>query len=150
LNQNYKKMKEIRTEINIKAPIEKVWKILTNFSDYPNWNPFLRWLHGNVAVGNKIAVRITPPGANGMTFKPNVLRFDKNREFRWLGHLFIPGLFDGEHIFELTDNGNGTITFVQREQFKGVFIPFFRKMLDVNTKQGFEAMNDKLKEKAEE
>ena len=143
-------MKEVRTEIAINAPAEKIWKVLTNFNDYPNWNPFLRWLQGKVQVGNKIAVRITPPGSSAMTFKPKVLRFSANKEFRWLGHLIFPGLFDGEHIFELQDNGNGTTTFIQREQFRGVLIPFFNKMLDVNTKQGFEEMNRKLKERVEQ
>lgn len=66
-----------------------------------------------------------------------------------MGHLIIPGLFDGEHIFELIDNGDGTTTFVQRELFGGILIPFFKKMLDVNTKQGFELMNKALKEQVE-
>jgi hypothetical protein len=142
-------MKEVRTEININAPAEKVWRILTSFKDYPNWNPFLRWLDGNVAVGNKIAVRIAPPGSNAMTFKPTVLEYTANKKFRWLGHLLFPGLFDGEHIFELTNNGNGTTTLVQREQFKGILVPLFNSMLEVNTREGFEAMNFKLKERAE-
>jgi len=142
-------MKEIKTDIIINAAPDKVWKVLTNFGDYPNWNPFLKWLRGNVKTNSKIEVRIEPPNANGMTFKPNVLKFDVNKSFRWLGHLYIPGLFDGEHIFELTDNGNGTTTFVQREQFRGILIPLFTKMLDVNTKQGFELMNKALKERVE-
>lgn len=28
------------TRIEINAPIEKVWEVLLNFTDYPNWNPF--------------------------------------------------------------------------------------------------------------
>jgi hypothetical protein len=143
-------MKEVSTGININAPASKVWKILTNFGDYPEWNPFLRWLHGDVSAGKKIAVRITPPGANGMTFKPTVLKFVANKEFLWLGHLLFPGLFDGEHIFELIDNGNGTTTFVQRERFSGILIPLFNKKLDVNTREGFELMNQQLKKKAEQ
>jgi hypothetical protein len=142
-------MKEIRTEIVINAPADKVWKALTDFDSYPSWNPFVKYVKGNVAVKSKIETKIEPPGKNPMTFKPTVLKFDQNKELRWLGHLIIPGLFDGEHIFELTDNGNGTITFVQREQFRGVLIPLFRKMLDVNTKQGFEQMNMALKERVE-
>jgi hypothetical protein len=141
--------KEIRSEIIINATPDKVWKVLTDFSAYPGWNPFLKWLKGSVAIKNKIEVRIEPPGASGMTFKPRVLKFDTNKEFRWLGHLIIPGLFDGEHIFELTDNEDGTTTFVQRERFKGILIPLFKKMLDVNTKQGFELMNKALKELVE-
>ncbi len=142
-------MKEIRTEITINAPADKVWKALTDFDSYPSWNPFVKYVKGNVAVKGKIETKIEPPGKSAMTFKPTVLKFDQNKELRWLGHLIIPGLFDGEHIFELKDNGNGTTSFVQREQFRGILIPLFTKMLDVNTKQGFEAMNMALKERVE-
>ena len=35
-------MKEIHTEIEINAPAEKIWKVLTDFAAYPEWNPFVR------------------------------------------------------------------------------------------------------------
>lgn len=141
--------KEIKTEIIIHATPEKIWSILTNFSDYPNWNPFIKSIQGEVKTGNRITARIEPPDAQGMTFKPKVLSFEKNKKFSWLGHLLFKGLFDGEHTFELFDNGNGTTTFVQSEKFGGILVPLFKKMLDNNTKSGFEAMNSKLKELAE-
>lgn len=142
-------MKEIKTEVIINATADKVWDVLTNFDDYPYWNPFLKCLKGKAILGNKIRVRIAPPNSNAMTFMPKVLKYEKNKEFRWLGHLFTPGLFDGEHIFELTDNGDGTTTFVQREQFNGILVPLFKKMLDVSTPQGFEQMNKALKDRVE-
>ena len=141
--------KEIKTEILINASPEKVWAILTDFQNYPNWNPFIKSITGNVAVGNKIVARLEPPEVSGMTFKPKVLQFDKNKKFRWLGNLLFPGLFDGEHQFELIDNGNGTTTFIQSEKFNGILVPLFKKMLDVNTKNGFVLMNEKLKELSE-
>lgn len=141
--------KTIQTEISISATPEKVWAVLTDFNAFPKWNPFIKSLTGDVKTGNKIEVRIEPPGAKGMTFKPKVLAFEKNRRFHWQGHLFFPGLFDGRHRFELVDNGNGTTTFIHAEDFKGILIPMLRKMLDVNTRNGFEAMNAALKAEAE-
>lgn len=142
--------KEIKTEILINATPDKVWAILTDFDNYPNWNPFIKSVKGQVAVGNKITARMEPPGANGMTFVPKVLVFETNKEFRWLGHLLFPGLFDGEHKFELIDNKNGTTTFRQSERFRGILVPLFQKMLDINTTNGFIQMNKKLKELAEQ
>jgi hypothetical protein len=141
--------KEIKTEILINATPEKVWTILTNFDNYPNWNPFIKSIKGEVKVGKKITVRIEPPNAKGMTFKPRVLVFIANKELRWLGHLLFAGLFDGEHKFELVDNGNGTTTFIQSEKFKGILEPLFKKTININTKNGFALMNEKLKERAE-
>ena len=63
---------EIKTEIIINATPEKVWKILTNFRAYPNWNPFIKSIEGQVTIGEKIIARIEPPEAKGMTFKPKI------------------------------------------------------------------------------
>ena len=142
--------KEIKTEILINATSDKVWTVFTNFDNYLKWNPFIKSIIGQVLVGNVIIVQLEPPGAKGMTFKPKVLTFEPNKELRWLGHLLFPGLFDGEHKFELIDNGDGTTTFRQSERFKGILVPLFKKMLDENTMNGFNLMNQKLKELAEQ
>lgn len=142
--------KEIKTQIVIKASPERVWAVLTNFEKYADWNPFIKSIKGNIKVGSKIIARLEPPNAKGMTFKPKVLAFDSQKEFRWLGHLLFPGLFDGEHKFELVDNQNGTTTFIQSEKFKGILVPLFKKMLDTNTVNGFNLMNQKLKELSEQ
>ncbi|MBP6663897.1 MAG: SRPBCC domain-containing protein [Chitinophagales bacterium] len=141
---------EIKTDILINATPSKVWAILTNFDNYPNWNPFIKSITGQVAVGNKITAQIQPPNSSKMTFTPKVLAFETNKEFRWLGHLLFAGLFDGEHKFELIDNQNGTTTFIQTESFKGILVPLFKKTLNTNTTNGFNLMNQKLKELAEQ
>ena len=40
--------------------------------------------------------------------------------------------------------------FVQREIFSGLLVPLFAKDLNTKTKQGFEAMNQALKQLAEQ
>jgi hypothetical protein len=141
--------KEIKTQIIIQASPEKVWSILTDFKNYPEWNPFIRSIDGNTLAGSKIHVFIAPPEKKGMALRPKILVFHKQREFRWKGKLWTGGLFDGEHLFELIDNGNGSTTFIQSEKFSGVLIPLFAKMIDVNTLNGFNLMNEKLKERVE-
>lgn len=141
--------KEIKTEITIQATPERVWEVLTAFEKYSSWNPFIKSLEGEVKVGEKIVVRLEPPGAKGMTFKPKVLTFDQNKELKWIGHLIFPGIFDGEHRFELIDNENGTTTFIQAEKFRGILVRMLSKMLDGSTLNGFRAMNEQLKAEAE-
>ena len=138
--------KEIKTEIQINAKPEKIWILFTSFDNYSNWNPFIKLVNGEVIVGNKITVKIEPPEEKRMTFKPKVLTYETNKEVSWIGRLIFPGLFDGKHKFELIDNGDGTTTFKQSENFKGILV----WMVNIeNTKKGFQAMNEKLKELAE-
>ena len=141
--------KEIKTEIEINSNPAKIWKLLMDFEKYPEWNPFIKSIKGQAVEGAKIVVKMEPPDAKGMTFKPIILRINPEKEFRWLGHLFIKGLFDGEHIFELIVKQDGITTFIQREIFKGILVPLFKNMLDNNTRKGFELMNQQLKIESE-
>src|SRR5437870_9772589 len=83
-----------------------------------------------------------------MRFRPTVRVAVRNREFRWLGRLVIPGLFDGEHIFELTPLGSQSTRFVQRERFRGLFLPFLARRLEMDVRRGFEEMNRALRGRA--
>ena len=136
--------KELKTSIQIQSTPEKVWKILTDFENYPNWNPFIKSIQGNVTPGSYINIQ-----AGNMRFKPKVLAFNPNKELCWLGKLWFTGLFDGEHAFIIQDNQDGSITFRHEEKFKGILVGLFRKKLDTEIKEAFEQMNQKLKELAE-
>jgi hypothetical protein len=142
-------MKELHSEIEIGAPAERVWRLLTDFASYPEWNPFIRSISGQPTTGERLEVRIEPPGGRGMTFKPKVLNAEDNRELRWLGHLLVPGLFDGEHSFAIQMLDEHRVRFVQREAFRGLLVPLFARSLGNNTQRGFEQMNRALKERAE-
>ena len=142
-------MKEIDTEIEIDAAAERVWRVLTDFAAYPEWNPFIRRGEGEVKVGARLHVFIQPSGGRGMSFRPKVLVAHPGRELRWLGHLWVPGLFDGEHSFLIEPLGEGRVRFIQRERFGGLLLPLLWKMLDGETRRGFEEMNRALKLRCE-
>ncbi|MBE0691059.1 MAG: SRPBCC domain-containing protein [Anaerolineae bacterium] len=142
-------MHELETQIEIAAPVERVWSLLIDFASHSRWNPFIRYIEGTLEVGQPLKVFIQPPGSNGMRFRPTVLAVEPNRELRWKGKLILPGLFDGEHSFRLESKPGGTLLFRQGEKFSGILVPLFRRSLDGATKQGFVAMNEALKREAE-
>ena len=142
-------MKELRSEIEIEASAERVWRVLTDFDAYPEWNPFIRRVSGRPEVEERLVVRMRPSGTRGMTFRPTVMKVEPNRELRWLGHLLLPGIFDGQHIFEIEELERDRVRFVQREVFKGLLVPLLARSLDRDTQRGFEEMNRALKEKLE-
>ncbi|GLR18213.1 SRPBCC domain-containing protein [Portibacter lacus] len=135
----------LRTEIKINAAPSKVWAELTNTESYPSWNPFIKWIKGDLAEGNRISAMI-----GNMKFKPMILKCEKNRELRWIGRLLMPGVFDGEHRFEIIDQGDGSCTLKHSEKFKGILVGMFKKKLDTETLDGFKAMNEALKLRCEE
>ena len=139
----------LQTEIDIAATPDHVWSILTDFSAYPDWNPFIRSIHGAPEQGARLVIRIQPSGAKGMTFRPTVLAATPDYELCWLGRLLVPGLFDGEHRFTIQPIDRGKVRFRQSELFRGILVPMFRDSLDRDTKRGFIEMNLALKARAE-
>ena len=126
-----------------------MWAVISDFAAYPEWNPFIRRGEGDVKVGARLHVFIQPAGGKGMSFRPRVLVADPGRELRWLGHLWVPGLFDGEHSFVIEPLGEGRVQFVQRERFGGLLLPLLWKILEKETRRGFEEMNRALKLRCE-
>src|SRR5436190_18604361 len=113
---------QLRTEIEILAPPASVWSVLANFSAYGDWNPFIPRITGELAVGAKLEVLLSPPGGSEMTFRPRLLVVDADRELRWRGKLLIPGLFDGEHFFKLMELEPGRTRFTHGEDFTGILV----------------------------
>lgn len=143
-------MREILTTVDIDAAPARVWAVLTDFDRYDEWNPFAR-VTGRPNVGARPHVRLTPPNGRGAEFRPEVTVAEPNREFRWVGHLFVPGLFDGEHRFALEPLDGGERTrFVHAETFGGLLAGPLLRFVGDDTEAGFVAMNEALKRRVEE
>jgi hypothetical protein len=139
--------RDLRHEVEIDAPVDRVWQALTNTADY-SWNPFIHRIEGRLAVGDKLQVEIEPPNGRAMTFKPTVLEVEPARKLRWIGRFLIRGLLDGEHTFELQPLEGNRTRLIQSEHFSGILVGPLSKTLD-KTENGFAAMNTALQSKVE-
>jgi hypothetical protein len=140
---------QIHTQIEIQASAEEVWQQLTDLASYPKWNPFILRATGNVRTGARLNVFIQPPGSKGMTFTPIVLKAEPQKEFRWLGKFLLPKLLDAEHVFYLEKTGANSVQLFHSEFFSGLLVPLFKRSLEGNSRAGFEAMNQALKNRVE-
>lgn len=141
-------MRLIETATDIRAPAARMWPILTDFSPYPAWNPFITAAAVELRPGARLKITIAPPGHRPMTFRPVVQVVTPEYELRWLSRLLVPRLFDGEHAFGLEQQPE-SCRFQHGERFSGILLPFIGKQLFEATQQGFEAMNTALKQRAE-
>lgn len=141
-------MKEICTKIQINASPSIVWSIITDFENYGKWNPFIREISGLTREGSTIQIFIKPPNSNGMKFRPKILKYEPEEEIRWLGKLWIPKIFDGEHSLTIKKLDENKVLFIQKEQFNGLLVPLFTKLFK-DTELGFQMMNQNLKKEAE-
>jgi len=139
----------IHTSIVIAASPQNIWTVLTDFKHFEKWNPFIRSVTGALSQGSKLKIHITPPGSKGMHFSPTIISLINGKRLQWLGTLGFKGLFDGAHLFDITDNGNGTCTFIQEETFSGILVSILKSQLR-STEEGFKLMNEQLKRRAEQ
>jgi hypothetical protein len=142
-------MHTIRTEIEIAAPLQRVWSVLMDLPGHQRWNPFVRSIEGIPRVGEMLKIVVQAPGGRSIRFRPRVLAVDTTHEFRWKGKFFVQGLFDGEHFFLLEARPDGGVRFQQGETFSGLLVPFLKSSLEGATKEGFIAMNQAIKREAE-
>ena len=139
----------IETAIEIEASTKRVWALLTDFVEMPSWNPFITSISGALAQGARLSIQVAPPGKSVIRFKPIILSVRPEREIRWLGTLFVKGVFDGEHYFLLEPIGKDRTRLVNGEKFSGLLAGPLSSMLPA-TEQGFQAMNAALKRQAEQ
>lgn len=143
-------MREIRTRVVIDSPPGVVWGILTDLRNYSAWNSFIPEAMGEVTPGATLRILIRPPGERVQKYRVRVLAVEPERCFRWLGHFHVPGLIDGDHVFEMHSSAPGRTEVVQRETFRGVLVPLvWKSFLDTKLRAGFEALNAGLKAAAE-
>jgi hypothetical protein len=113
-------MRTIETEIEIDAPPSVVWEVITDLESYADWNPFIPKATGEVRVGERLLIRVEPPGSFGGTFRPRVKGVEPERRLVWLGRLGLPHLFDGRHALVLEPLDGERTRFLQRETFGGL------------------------------
>jgi hypothetical protein len=135
---------EIRSETEIQGTPDEVWAVLSDFASYGEWNPGMDDVQGEAKSGSRLTIRFTLNGGRTMTMTPTVLVAEPGRELRWLGRFLMPWVFDGEHRFEIHETTPGSVTFVQGERFKGLLVPFLRKLIEVDTATTFVKVNEAL------
>jgi hypothetical protein len=142
-------LKTIETDIKVDSNPDKIWAILTNFKEYELWNPFMIKVAGNAILGSKIEVNIKTINGKKRTYFPIITKCEINRELRWKGKSFLPGIFDGERIFVIEKSSDNRVSFLHKEVFKGLGVKLVGNKLDQDLRESFAKMNKALKARAE-
>ncbi len=140
-------MIEVRAATDIDAPPAAVWRVLTDLPRFSKWNPFIRKASGTPEVGGTIRVRVRPSLRIPLAFRAKVTVRD-DHELRWEGHVLARWLAAGDHVFEITPLPNGRSRFVQVERFSDLLPRLAKRLLAVEAKRGFDAMNAALAREA--
>ncbi|MCC6512258.1 MAG: SRPBCC domain-containing protein [Pirellulaceae bacterium] len=106
--------------IDIAAPAEKIWKLLTDANGFASWNSTIVELKGKIAPGERIQLRSTL--APERTFKLTVKDFQPGKRLSW-------GDAMGTRIYNLAGNPAGGTRFSMTETIGGPIFPLFARMI---------------------
>ena len=137
-------MHHIRTEVFLAASPEAVWKVLTDFDHFHEWNPLNLKASGKAALGARIPMTVFNPVRPSSPVKMTVqiTRFEPARALEWVGH--VPLVFRGQHIFELTPKDGGTHLLHGEDQSGLLSRSFSPEVIRDKFVPGYEACNKAL------
>ncbi|THF49235.1 SRPBCC domain-containing protein [Allorhizobium terrae] len=134
--------------IEINAPAQDVWRVLTDFPSFADWSRFILSAEGKPAQGERLMLKMND-GGGIMTFTPQVVVCTPAREFGWRGVVGAGFIFAGEHRFILQERAQGITHLIQRETFSGLLVPLLWKKLNTRTRAAFADFNMALKTRVE-
>lgn len=143
-------VRSIETGIDIAAPVERVWAILTGFDAYADWNPYLVRIDGKPVPGTDVIVTSRPGGHGAeMTQAVKVVAVDPPRSMRWEGGLPDRSQFLGDHAFELQALSEGATRVRHYEHFSGTLADRILDRHGPLIEASFDLFNRALKARAE-
>jgi hypothetical protein len=141
-------MSDVRTTLFIAAPPERVWQVLTDFRTWPEWNPTIPRIRGEVRVGATVRFRVRVEAMREFGLAAKIVRCEPNRELAWRGSApLVPALAWGEHYYRLEASGEGTL-FTHGEDYGGLLRLVMRGPPYDRAVRAFEATNRALEARA--
>jgi hypothetical protein len=138
-------MREIKTEINISAPPEKVWTILADLNQWKHWNPIINDTSGNLSVGSRLKIVMRGKGdKSGQTYHPVITELEAPIRFEWSAIMLAGFIFKNGKSIELERHSTGT-RLIHKETFGGIMVPLMWRQMEKAVPPMLRSMNDALK-----
>jgi hypothetical protein len=138
-----------RTTLAIAASAETVWAILIDFERYPEWNPSLPSITGDLSAGSTVALTLAMPGRPSPKVKAKLLEVSPPRRLTWHGNAGADWLFAGDREFLIEPQDDGTVLFTHVENVRGALFPLFRLVMGDAIHRHHDGLNAALKARAE-
>lgn len=150
LQQRMMLMNGWTTEVVIDVPPHIVWRQVTAFEAYRDWNPFVIEAKAHFEVGKSIHFLEDLKQFGQHWITAHFLDIRPPQSFVWKGHFIAPWLFTVRHSFIVEAESNNHTRFRQIHENSGVLIPFLalRGVYDVSH-QGYLDFNQALKTRCE-
>ncbi len=139
-----------RTTFPIAASSEVVWGVLVDFERYPEWNPSLPSIAGDVRVGSAVSLTLGMPGRPSPKVKAELTEVVAQQRLAWHGNAGADWLFAGDRRFIIEPAAGDTVRFTHVEEVRGLLFPLFRAVMGSAIRRHHDDLNTALTRRAEE
>lgn len=146
---------EVRSEIMINAPKDKVWAAITDIEGWADKSSAINASSltsvGALAEGSELSItmRSDVVGEDGPTYAPIIIKFEDQVSYRWRAVMGVGIIFTNDKQFELTEVDGG-VRLVHSEYFNGMMLPLMKGFLDQGVSSILDEMNQGFKTEAEQ
>jgi len=126
----------------INTDIETLYKVVSDFNNYRNWNTIIPVAKGVLVVGTELQLTLNIDGKT-KSFNPKVLSVFPNKSFLLSKTLLSRNILELTHLFEFKPQTDYKTEFIQTWKGQGILT----KMLWEKIKNGFssfEMFNDDI------
>src|SRR5262245_19271969 len=142
-------MPRIRAELEIHAPAERIFSILTDLEHYPQWNPFTPRVESTLPPGDPTQLPVRLRGARLSHRVELVSANEPPKRLCWKMGLGAGWLLSAERCQVLTPLGEGRTRFVNEDVFRGLLAPLVLWLFGSALQRGFDDVAVALKKHAE-
>lgn len=141
---------EIESEIEIAAPADKVWHVITSIENWSDFNTAINASTGVAKLGSKhlVTMRGENPGEVGPQYAPEIISFEGGKTFRWRAVMGAGIIFTNDKVFELQATQTGTLL-KHKEVFNGMMLPLMKSFMQEGVPPILDEMNKAFKTEAE-
>ncbi len=118
-------VQEIITQCEIDASAAKVYSVLSDFPNYPQWTKDIT-ITGNTRIDGKMSVMVKDGESSWIKFSSRMLRKDEGM-IAFNNILCAPFIFLGRHRYEIIPVSKNKVKLINAETFSGIAVPFVRE-----------------------
>lgn len=145
-------MPRVHTEVDIDAPVELVWSVLTDFDNYRDWHPSIAGVavYGPLMEHTKGSLSVrTKPGAAPSRVDMVLTEVEPGRALCWKGGVGPEWLARGFHYHYLEPLASGGTRLVQGETFTGLMFRLLWPLLRTRLGDEYQRVRGILKQRCE-
>ncbi|MET8796639.1 SRPBCC domain-containing protein [Nocardia sp. NPDC004568] len=142
-------MRVVDDVVEVDAPADVVWSVLTDFDRYGDWNPFISRCRADLAVGAPIEMTVQQLAPRPIRMREWIRSVDAGREFSYSMKPIPLGALRSKRAHTLTPLSGDRTRYESHFELDGWLAPLVGLLFGRGFEKGFPGMTTAVQREAE-